>query len=166
MVSLAALTLQAAAGSLAWRVLPMRLPHQAPWSLAASRAYAALGWCGSFLYGGAIGATLLALALRSDPLHAAAADLLSPSSHHGQPGQPGWPGRPWARLSALSFSLYLCHEQARFLAVRFLLPPGLLAGWAASAPATSFVLLSAISLAAGYAAAVLCHRLAEQRRWL
>ena len=146
----AVLLLEAACLQVAWTTLPHRLPHEPCWSPAAARAYVALLWCGSPLYGATSAAAMLALVLRTDPLHTAAAALLS--------------SRALQPLAALSFSLYLLHEQARFFWLHYLPPPvTFLSATLGAAPPQSLLALTAGTLAAGYTAAALCYRLVEMR---
>lgn len=99
-------------------------------------------------------ATMLALMLRSDALHAAAASALGSAAL-----------RPAA---SLSYCLYLVHDHARLWGLVLLLPSGLLPGgsfqaWAAAAPVSSLVGLTAYTLLCGYTAAALMQRLVERR---
>lgn len=146
----AVLLLEAACLQVAWIALPHRLPHEPHWPPAAARAYVALLWCGSPLYGATSAAAMLALVLRTDPLHGAAAALLS--------------SRALQPLATLSYSLYLLHEQARFLWLHYLPPPhNLLPANLSAAPGQAFLTLTGGTLAAGYAAAALCYHFVESR---
>lgn len=146
----AVLLLEAGCLQVAWTTLPHRLPHEPYWPPAAAQAYVALLWCGSPLYGATSAAAMLALVLRTDPLHTLAAEFLS--SKALQP------------LATLSFSLYLLHEQARFFWLRYLPPPAaFLPAQMSAAPTQALLALTAGTLAIGYAAAALCYRLVERR---
>lgn len=146
----AALALQAAfARQLVSRHLVFRAPGEAPWPDTATRLHLALAAHGSPLMAALAATSLLALVLHADPLHAAAARVLcSPA---------------WAPLERLSYSLYLIHEQAR-LWVALLLPAGLLPGLITAHPLLGYAAVSAGTLAAGYACAVVLHS-AVERRW-
>lgn len=146
-VSAVALGLQAAylVPLLAAPVVP---PADAPkLPFAAARLVAALGLYGSPFVACLVGASLAALVLRADPLHAAAARLLS------------WPG--WRLPADLSYSLYLLHELVKVEAVA-LLPAGLLPALVAAAPLAALGGIAVATLALGYAAAWLCWRLVER----
>lgn len=149
-VSAAALALQAAFfHQLVARPLLFRRPGSQPWPASSTRVLAALLWHGSPFMAALVAATLAALLLGADPLHAAAARLLSSVGF-----------KPLARLS---FAQYLVSEHARLWAL-LLLPTGLLPGLIARAPVAGFAAVWLGGLAAAYACAVPLHLLAE-RRW-
>lgn len=131
---------------LAWA--PTALPGEASWAPLTARLYSALLYWGSPLVAAAVAATLLALSLHSDPLHAALASALGSGSLHG-------PAR-------LSYSLYLLHEQARLWAI-LLLPAGLLPSLLAAAPVGGLLLLGLLTLGATLPCAHLLHTLVERR---
>lgn len=152
------MTAAALACQLSWLYLhvrwnPLGGPGAQPkWPLDATRAYIALAYYGGPLIAAAVSATLLALFLRSDPLHAAAAAALS---------------SPWLLPCArLSYCLYLTHELARLWGLMLLLPllpAGSLAAWIAASPVAGLLALTAFTLAAGYACAWLLHSAVEKR---
>lgn len=130
------------------RHLLFRAPGAAPWPLSAARLHVALLSWGSPFMAALVAAALLALVLHADPMHAAAARLL---------GAPAW--RP---VGALSYTLFLMHEQAR-LWVILLLPPGWLPRFIAMQPLPSLAAVCAGTLAAGVACALPLHFLVERR---
>lgn len=149
LVAAAALALQAAfAQLLLRRPLLFRPPGGAPWTLHYTRLHIALLSCGGPLPTALVCATLLALVLHADPLHAAAARLLA--------------AQPWHPPAELSYAQYLLHEQAR-LWVLLLLPAGVLPRLIRAHPLAGFVSVAAGTLGAGYAAALAMHLLL--RRW-
>lgn len=132
---------------------PLASPGPQPkWSLTPTRLYIALAYYGSPFIATTVCATLLALFLRPNPLHAAlAAALSSPKL---------------LPAATLSYCLYLIHELARLwglLLLLPLLPAGALAAWVAAAPVAGLLGLAAFTLAAGYACAWLLHVGIEQR---
>lgn len=129
----------------AWN--PNGVPREALWSPTASRTYAALCYYGSPYLSALLAATILALMLRCDPLHSRIASVLSSTA--------------LLPLANLSFSLYLIHEPARLWALSLL--PGALPSAIAASPLWGLAFLSALTLAAAYAAALLLHRLVEKR---
>jgi peptidoglycan/LPS O-acetylase OafA/YrhL len=129
------------------RHLLFRPPGAAPWPPAAARLHVALLSWGSPFVSALLAATLAALALRADPLHAAAARALS---------SPAW--QPLARLS---YSLFLIHEQARLWAI-LALPAGWLPRLIQARPLPSLAVMVSGTLAVGYAAALPLHLLVEQ----
>lgn len=130
----------------AWN--PNGLPGEDTWSPTASRLYASLLYFGSPLLSSLAAATLLALFLRSDPLHSRIASALS---------------APVFSLPAkLSFCLYLVHERACLWLLMYLMPSGLPA-LAAVAPVSALAIHIAAALAAGYALAYMLHALVEKR---
>ncbi|KAL4457909.1 hypothetical protein ABPG75_012774 [Micractinium tetrahymenae] len=149
LLAAASLGLQAAFAHtvLAWA--PHALLGEAAWSPLTARLYSALLYWGSPLVTGTVAATLLALFLHSDPLHAALASALR--------------SRLFDRLSELSYSLYLLHEQARLWAILFLVPAGLLPAVLAAAPVGGLVLLGLLTLGATLPCAYLLHSLVERR---
>lgn len=149
-VSAVALVLQAAyVHQLVARPLLFRQPGSQPWPASSTQLQAALLWHGSPFMAALVAATLAALLLGADPLHAAAARLLSTAVF-----------KPLARLS---FAQYLISEHARLWAL-LLLPTGLLPGLIRSAPLAGFAAVWLGGLAAAYACAVPLHVLVE-RRW-
>lgn len=125
---------------------------QPKWPLTATRTFVALGYYSGPLIAAAVCTTLLALFLRPDPLHAAAASALSSPAL-----------LPAAKLS---YSLYLVHELARLWGLMLLLPllpAGAVAAWVAASPVLGLLAIVAFSLAAGYAAAWLLHWAVEKR---
>ena len=124
---------------------------EAAWPPHTAALYAALLYYGSPFVAALVAATLLALLLRADPLHGAAAALLGAA-----------PAR-WA--AAHAYCLYLLHDFARLWGL-LLLPPGLFARWAAAAPVPALAGLCAFTLACGYAAAAALQAGVERRwRW-
>lgn len=112
----------------------------------ASRFIAALLMYGGPYYACLVASILLALICRTDPLHAAAARLLS--------------SRIWDLPAALSYYLYLFHEPLKFLLMRS--APQLLPHLAAQAPLMALAALTAATTAAGYGAAGACWLLLER----
>lgn len=112
-----------------------------------ARLIAALWFYGSPFYACLISATLLALVLCSDPLHAAAAWLL---------GTP-----PFKAAAMLSYSVYLLHEMVKVALV--VAAPALLAAWIQQAPLAALTGLTGATLVASYAVGWLSWRLIEQR---
>lgn len=149
-VSAAAILCQAAYCHLVGEWTPWgALREEQAWPLATARLYAVLLHWGSPFAGAMVCATLAALALRSDPLHARAADALSAPAL-----------RP---LAALSFCVYLLHDLARMLAVVHLLPADFLSSLSAAAPVAGLAAQAAITLAGAYALAACMHRWVECR---
>ena len=150
-VGAAALGLQAAyAALLLHRHVLFRRPGAAPWPLRTARLLTALLSFGSPAMSLLVAATLLALALRADPLHAAAARLLS--------------ARAWRPLARLSYSLYLAAEHGRLwalLALARVVPAAAVPAAAAAHPLAALVAIVAGSLAASYACALPLHLLIE-----
>lgn len=148
-VAAAALLLQAAyVHQLVARPLLFRRPGSQPWPASSTRLQAALLWHGSPFMAALVATTLGALLLVADPLHAAAARLLS--------------GAVFKPLARLSFAQYLISEHAR-LWVLLLLPTGLLPGLIQGAPLAGFVAVWLGGLGAAYACAVPLHALVEWR---
>lgn len=110
---------------------------------------AALGFFGSPYLAARIAATLAALILAADPLHALLGRVLA---------LPAW--RP---LAELSYSLYLLHELPKAAAIHWFVPPGALASLAARSPLPALWLICGGTLSAAYAAAWLCWWLVERR---
>lgn len=135
------MALQAAfASQIVWRSLLFREPGAAPWPLALSRLCLALESYGSPLIAATVAVTFLALCLRADPLHAAAARVLS--------------ARAWRLPALLSYALYLAHEQARLWVALYLLPAGVLPALVEAHPLAGFLAIAAGTLVAGYAVAI------------
>lgn len=120
----------------------------APWPRRTAVLYAALLYFASPFVALVVAATLLALVLRSDALHGAAAAAL---------GAAGL--RPAA---ALSYSLYLLADWARLWALHLLVPAGALAAAAAAAPVAALAGLLASTLACGYAVAAVVQAALER----
>lgn len=125
------------------------------WSPTEATVFAALLYFGGPLVTALACATLLALVLHSDALHAAVAAALGSAAL-----------RPAANLS---YCLFLVHEFARLWGLHLLLPSSVLPGgtfqaWAATAPVLSLAGLTGFTLLCGFTAAALMHRLVE-RRW-
>lgn len=118
------------------------------WAPATTQLFVALLYWGSPLMAAMVGATMLAMMLHANPLHAAAAQALAS------------PRLCW--LTAHSYSFYLIHEHAR---VWLLLttPAGLLPALLPAAPVAGLLLLCAVNTAVGLAAAALLHRCVESR---
>ncbi|KAL4855648.1 Chaperone protein DnaJ [Chlorella vulgaris] len=112
----------------------------------ASQFIAAFLMYGGPYYACLVASILLALICRTDPLHAAAARLLS--------------SRIWDLPAALSYYLYLFHEPLKFLLMRS--APQLLPHLAAQAPLMALAALTAATTAAGYGAAGACWLLLER----
>lgn len=130
---------------IAWN--PNGMPGETPWSPTATRTYTSLCHYGSPFLSVLLATNILALTLRSDPLHCHIASLLASSAL-----------LPPANLS---FSLYLIHEPARLWALSML--PGALPAAIAASPLCGLVFLSTLTLTVAYAAALLLHRLVEKR---
>lgn len=145
------------ASQVVWRSLLFRKPGAAPWPLALSRCCLALESYGSPLLAATVGATLLAVCLRADPLHAAAARVLS--------------AQAWYLPAKLSYPLYLAHEQARLWVALYLLPlfpAGALRALTTAHPLAGFLAISAGTLAAGYVVAFAAKTAVDRllpRRW-
>jgi peptidoglycan/LPS O-acetylase OafA/YrhL len=149
LVAAAAISLQAAFVHLSLHWHPHGLPGAPLWQPRTAQLYAALLYWGSPFIALLVSVTLLALMLHSDPLHSALASAL---------------GAPlFQPLSNLSYCLYLLHEPARLWGMLLLLPAGLLPALMAAAPVPALLLLTAFTLACGYAAAYLMHHLVEKR---
>ncbi|EFN54651.1 hypothetical protein CHLNCDRAFT_52968 [Chlorella variabilis] len=113
----------------------------------AAKLVATFLFYGSPFHACLVSATLLALVLRSDPLHAAAARLLST--------------RPLAAAATLSYSVYLLHEMVKIGLVT--VAPGLLTAFLDNAPQAALAGLIAATLVASYAVGYLNWRLVERR---
>lgn len=149
LVAAAAFGLQAAWLYLHIAWCPNSVPGEDLWSLTTTRLYAALLYYGSPFVAALVSASLLAVMLRSDPLHSRIASLLSAPA--------------FLPLSSLSYTLYLIHELARLWAITFLLPVGALPTLIAAAPLPGLLLLTTGTLAAGYACAWVLCMLVEQQ---
>lgn len=150
LVGAVALALQAACTYLAlgWSAWG-GLPGTQAWHPATTRVFLALFQWGSPFVAAAICATLLALMLRSDPVHAAMTAALGSA--------------PLKHLADLSYSIYLLHELARYWIVLYVLPPGLLPALTAAAPLAAFVFQAGFTLAGAYLGALLMYGLVERR---
>lgn len=149
-VSAAAFCLQAAfAHQLLARPLLFRRPGSQLWPAHTTRLQAALLWHGSPFIAALVAATLLALLLGGDPLHAAAARLLR--------------ARLWGRIARLSYTQYLVSEHARLWAL-LLLPRGALPRLVVARPLLGFVAVWIGGWAAAFVCALPLHLLVE-RRW-
>lgn len=149
LLAAASLGLQAAFAHAALAWAPYALPGEAAWAPLTARLYAALAYWGSPLASGLVACTLLALLLRSDPLHAALASALG--------------SRAFTHASNLSYSLYLVHEQARLWALLLLVPAGALPAALAAAPVRGLLLLWLLTLGAALPCAQLLYTLVERR---
>ncbi len=145
----ASLGLQAAFAHTALAWAPYALPGEAAWRPATARLYAALLYWGGPLPSGLVAVALLALLLRSDPLHSALASVLG--------------SRAFKHASDLSYSLYLLHEQARLWALQLLVPAGALPALLAAAPVRGLLALWALTLGAALPCAQLLHTIVERR---
>lgn len=124
---------------------------EGPWPAHTAALYAALLYYGGPFVAALVAATLLALLLRTDPLHGAAAALLGAA--------------PLRWAASHSYCLYLLHDFARLWGL-LLLPPGLFPRWAAAAPVPALAGLCAFTLVCGYAAAAALQAGVEWRwRW-
>lgn len=149
LVGAAAAGLQAAAVHIFVNCSQFGLPGEPRWGFHTTRLFAALLYYGSPFKALLAAATLLALMLHSDPVHARAAELLS--------------ARWLAAPARLSYGLYLVAEQARFWGMLLLLPAGMLPALIDGAPAAGLAVFWAFSMCAGYAGAALLHVLVERR---
>lgn len=121
--------------------------NMAPWPRNSAVLYAALLYFAGPLVALTAAATLLALVLRSDPLHGAAAAAL---------------GAAWLRPAAqLSYALYLLADWARLWALH-LGPAGVLPAAAAAAPVPALAGLLAFTLVCGYAVAAVVQGAVER----
>jgi peptidoglycan/LPS O-acetylase OafA/YrhL len=112
-----------------------------------ARLIAALSFYGSPFYAFLISTTLLAMVLRSDPLHAAGGWLLA--------------SPPFKAAAKMSYSVYLVHEMVKVLIV--MAAPAALAAWIQQEPVGALHGLIGATLAGSYVAGWLSWRLIEQR---